>query len=127
MLKLTGVVVYGHSEKPKKVLSATITFMSTDDYNLESVFTEGSKLMLKSPIDIEVSYDSDLEMLCAKNMDLNLDVCAASRVDLEEEIQLEIASLWRTYSEEDDANLTSAAQKLKRYLKKNIHEVSIDA
>ncbi len=82
--------------------------------------------MLKSPIDIEVSYDSDLEMLCAKNMDLNLDVCAASLVELEEEIQLEIASLWRTYSEED-ANLTSGAQKLKRYLKKTIHEVSIDA
>ncbi len=55
LLKLTGVVVYGHSEKPKKVLSATITSMSTDDYSLESVFTEGSKLMLKSPIDIEVS------------------------------------------------------------------------
>lgn len=127
LLKLTGVVVYGHSEKPKKVLSATITSMSTDDYNLESVFTEGSKLMLKSPLDIEVSYDSDLEMLCAKNMDLNLDVCAASRVELEEEIQLEIASLWRTYSEEDDDNLTSGAQKLKRYLKKTIYEVSIDA
>ncbi len=29
LLKLTGVVVYGHSEKPKKVLSATITSMST--------------------------------------------------------------------------------------------------
>jgi len=117
LVRVTGLVVYGHSDKPKEVVSATITNMNTDNYQLKWLYDGSSKTLLKSPIDIKVKYNSDLEMLCAENKVLNIDVCAFSRDELEEEIQLEMASLWRTYVQEEDKNLTSDAQKLKNTLK----------
>ncbi len=77
---------------------------------------DGRELRFKKPLYLTPKHDETKVSLCLQYEQLGIDVFASTREELQNEINEQLAVLWKEYALEDETNLSPAAIKLKKHL-----------
>ena len=124
LIQVTGRVIPDDDGHPKKIVEAEeIRDLDLSPFVLGEVVGENLRLKLSKQVTLTPALSDSEQLICLEYADWDLDVFAATRLELFDELKEQILMLWAEYAKEGDAVLSEPAKALKARLLRDFQEV----
>jgi len=124
LLQVTGSMILDDSGVPKSIIDVSdIREVDLSPYTFSAVSHDSISLKAVQAIELQPFLDETKQLICLVDVDLGIDVYAETRHKLSQELDEQIAMLWREYVLVDDDVLDELALNLKKKLQISFVEV----
>jgi hypothetical protein len=125
LIQVTGRVIPDDDGHPKKIVEAEeIRDLDLSLFVLAEVVGENVRLKLSKQVTLTPTLSDSEQLICLEHPEWDLDVFAATRLELFDELKEQIWMLWTEYAKADDGDLSEPAKRLKAALLRDFQEVA---
>lgn len=125
LIQVTGRVILDDEDQPKRIIDVqSIRELDLSAFFLSELVFPDCTLRFHAGRSLLPELDESRQLLCLRDAELGIDVCAPTREELFEELCADVDVLWRNYACAPDEALDPVARQLKRRILDAAEEVT---
>lgn len=117
LIQVNGRVITDDAGHPVKIVEVEeIRELDLSPFVITEISTGTRQLKSPAPLNLQPFLSENEQLLCLRHESLGVDVFAATRPELFDELKEQLFMLWTEFAQEDDDALSSPARHLKQAL-----------